>query len=180
MHKITVYPFSSKLFHWVLAVLVIGMLCVGFFMDDFPKQYKAVVFLMHKSLGISILFLMIIRFIWVHAKGKPALPTTMKLWEKFLSRIVQYGFYILLVIMPLSGWIMSVAADKIPVYFGLFKLPLPWIGVNKALAKLMAEWHETIAWILIVLIILHILGALKHHYIDKDNVLRSMWFNKTK
>lgn len=75
---------------------------------------------------------------------------------------------------------MSVAADRIPNYFGLFKAPLPWIEPNKSLAKLMAESHEIIAWILIAFITLHVLGALKHHFIDKDNVLKRMLPGKSK
>ena len=77
--------------------------------------------------------------------------------------------------MPLSGWIMSVAADRTPVYFGMFKAPLPWIGVNKDLSKFMNHTHEIISWVLIAFISLHILGALKHYFIDKDKVLQRMW-----
>ena len=76
--------------------------------------------------------------------------------------------------MPLSGWIMSVAADKIPRYFGLFSVPFPGIAPNKSLADTMSESHEIIAWIIIGFIVLHVAGALKHHFIDKDHVLKSM------
>lgn len=174
------YAASIKFLHWIIALLVIGMLCIGFFMDDFSKQSKVIVYPLHKSIGLTILFLTLIRFIWVQYRGKPDLPLTMKLWEKITSRIVQYSFYVLLIIMPLSGWIMSVAAGKTPSYFGLFDLSLPWIGIDKPLAEFMAESHETIAWILIALIILHVGGALKHHFIDKDNVLKSMWIKNNK
>jgi cytochrome b561 len=168
------YSSASKFFHWVIALAVILMLIVGFLLDDVPGSFKGTVYMLHKSTGITILFLMIIRFIWVHASGKPPLPETMRCWEVYLSRFVQYGFYVLLLLMPLSGWIMSVAADKTPVYFGLFKAPLPWIGTNKSLSDFMFESHSIIAWLLVGFITLHLLGALKHHFIDKDNVLRSM------
>lgn len=168
------YSPLSKLFHWVIALAVIGMLTMGFFLDDIPEQFQGTAYMLHKSTGITILFLMILRFIWIHAVGKPPLPVSIKPWEKILSRFVQYSFYALLVIMPLSGWIMSVAADKIPNYFGLFKAPLPGIEPNKSLAEFMAESHEIIAWILIAFITLHVLGALKHHFIDKDKVLKRM------
>ena len=168
------YSSLSKLFHWIIAFVVIMMLIVGFLLDDIPDQFKGTAYMLHKSTGITLLFLMFIRFIWIHYTGKPALPSSMKPWEKFLSRIVQYGFYLLLLIMPLSGWIMSVAADRIPTYFGLFKAPLPWINSNKSLSEFMADSHEIIAWIIIAFMTLHILGALKHHFIDKDNILRRM------
>ena len=168
------YSSLSKVFHWGIALAVIAMLTIGFFLDDVPTQFKGTAYMLHKSTGITILFLMILRLIFINASGKPALPNAMKLWEKVLSRFVQYSFYLLLLIMPLSGWIMSVAGNKIPVYFGMFKAPLPWIESNKQLAKVMDKTHEVIAWILIAFIVLHILGALKHHFIDKDNILRTM------
>lgn len=170
----TQYSPLSKWFHWIIALVVILMLSVGFVLEDVPDQFKGTAFMLHKSTGITILFLMILRFVWIQASGKPALPPTMKRWEKILSRIVQYGFYLLLFILPLSGWIMSVAGGRIPVYFGLFDAPLPWIGPNKSLSEFMFDSHGIIAGILIVFIVLHILGALKHHFIDKDPILKRM------
>lgn len=167
------YSGIQKLFHWVIAIIVIAMLGLSFFLDDVPEIYKYQAFLIHKSLGISVLFLMILRFILLIVLGRPNLPTQISAWEFTLSRIVQYGFYILLIVMAIVGWIMSVAAGKTPTFFGLFSLPLP-IEPNKALSQLMFQFHQKIAFILIVLIILHVLGALKHHFIDKDNVLNHM------
>ena len=75
--------------------------------------------------------------------------------------------------MPLCGWIMSVASERVPSFFGFFRLPLP-IKPNKALALFMKESHEIIAWILVGMVVLHVLAALKHHFINKDNVLKRM------
>lgn len=168
------YSPVSIFLHWLIAFAVMIMLCVGFLLDEIPEPYQPLAYLLHKSTGISILFLMFIRLIWIHAVGKPPLPDSVNRWEKILSRFVQYGFYLLLILMPLSGWVMSVAANRVPSYFGLFSMPLPGIGVNKPLSQLMGECHETIAWILMVFIVLHVAGALKHHFIDKDEVLKRM------
>ena len=170
----THYSPLSKLLHWLIAVVVIGMLSVGFFMDDMPEQFKSTIYMLHKSMGLTILVLMILRFFWIKASGKPHLPGSIRPWEKILSCIVQYSFYVLLIIMPLSGWIMSVADDRVPSYFSLFKVPFPGISVNKSLAEFMVDSHKMIAWILIGFIMLHVAGALKHHFIDKDNVLKRM------
>ncbi len=170
----TRYSPMSKLFHWTISLAVFIMLTVGFLLDYVPEQYASNVYMIHMSTGLTILLLMIIRFIWIHASGKPPLPNNVKLWERILSRFVQYGFYVLLILMPLSGWIMSVAADKIPSYFGLFSVPMPGVGPDKSLSDFMAEAHEIIAWIIIAFICLHVAGALKHHFIDKDRVLKSM------
>lgn len=169
-----------KFLHWLIALAVIVMLIIGFLLDDIPDEYAGTVYMLHKSTGITILFLMIIRFIILHAQGKPPLPESVKWWERTLSKFVQNTFYVLLLIMPLSGWIMSVASDHVPVYFGLFKAPLPWISPDKSLAEIMESSHGIIAWVLIVFILLHIAGALKHHFIDKDNIFRRMLSEKSK
>ncbi|KTD08155.1 cytochrome b [Legionella jamestowniensis] len=168
------YSPSFKFIHWLIALLVILMLSAGFFLEDLPEQYIGSAFMVHKSIGITILFLMIFRLVWVSHKGKLPLPESVPLWEKIFSRLVQYSFYLFLILMPLSGWIMSVAGERIPAYFGLFSMPLPWIKPDKQLAHFMEEVHGIIAWVLIGLIVLHIVGALKHHFYDKDNVLLTM------
>lgn len=168
------YSSMSMFLHWLIALLVLGMLSVGFFMGDVPDDFKPMVYMFHKSIGISVFFLMILRIVWILYAGKPELPDSTPVWELALARLVQYGFYLLLIVMPLTGWIMSTAAGRSPVFFGLFQLPFPWIGKDDYLVEFMGGWHETIAWILIVLIILHVLGALKHQLIDKNDIMKSM------
>ncbi|ASQ45976.1 cytochrome b [Legionella clemsonensis] len=168
------YSPSFKFIHWFIALLVILMLSAGFFLEDLPEQYIGSAFMVHKSVGITILFLMIFRLIWVGYQGKLPLPDSVPVWERVFSRLVQYSLYLFLILMPLSGWIMSVAAERVPAYFGLFSISLPWIKPDKQLAHFMEEVHGVIAWILIGLIVLHIMGALKHHFYDKDNVLLTM------
>lgn len=172
----TPVDFSSptKFFHWLIAVIVILMLSGGFFLEDIPKQYAGVAFMMHKSIGLSILALMILRLLWILHAGRPPLPGTVRPWERILSRIVQYGFYLFLILMPVSGWVMSVAAGRVPTFFGLFNVPMPWITPNEHFSNVMFSVHQVIAWTLIVLVVLHVSGALKHHFIDRDDVLRKM------
>lgn len=177
MHKDS-YHYSNnfKLLHWVIALLAIGMLIGSFFLGDLPKAVKGTAFMLHKSTGILILFLMLVRFVWIHVSGKPALPETVPTWQRFASRFVQYCLYLFLILMPLSGWVMAVAANKAPKFYGLFKASLPWVPYDKSLAKLMNQTHEVIAWVLIVLVTIHVLAALKHHLIDKDDVMQRMLF----
>lgn len=167
------YSNPSKYFHWIVALLVILMLALSFFMDDVEKQYQPQVYFIHKSTGLLIFILMIIRILWIFQRGKPPLPKTVPTWQKWGARIVQYSLYFFLLLMPISGLILSVAADHPPNFFGLFTVSLP-ISPDKALAEFMAGIHEIIAWTLIVLIVLHIGGALKHYLIDKDKVLQTM------
>ncbi|QBR84068.1 cytochrome b [Legionella israelensis] len=173
-NKNLTYSPMSKLFHWLIAFIVIMMLSFSFFLDSVPEKYRSFAFMIHKSFGITVLFLMLFRFVWVHISGKPPLPDNIPDWQRFMSRFVQYSLYLLLILMPLSGWIMSVAANKPPSYFGLFILPFPGIGSDKALAKWMNQTHEILAWVIITFVALHVIAALKHHFIDKNNVLRRM------
>jgi cytochrome b561 len=171
MDELLEYSSLSKFFHWLVALIVIVLLSFSFFLDDVPDAYQKTAYMIHKSCGLTVLWLMVLRFLWLQYRGRPSLPLGMPGWEVLLSRFVQYSFYFFLLCMPLCGWIMSVAAGRVPSYFGLFDLPLP-IAPNKALSELMWQGHKIIAWILIGLISLHIAGALKHHFINKDNVLR--------
>lgn len=172
---VTEYSSGSKFLHWLIALIVIFMLTATFFFGDLPKSMKGFAFMMHKSFGILVLVLMLFRLYWIHHTGKPSLPLTVPAWQRFASRFVHYALYILLIIMPITGWVMSVAANRIPSFFGLFSLPLPWIEADKPLAKLMNQSHKLLAWVIIAFVLLHVAAALKHFLFDKDKVLQRMW-----
>lgn len=176
MEKIKRYSVGSKLFHWLVALIVLTMLSVSFFLDELPGTIKSTAIMFHKSFGLTILLLMILRSFWIIHRGKPTLPATVARWERYLSHAVQYSLYLFLFLMPICGWVMSVAANKTPVFFGFFNVPLPFIAPNKALSQWMFSAHETIAFIIIALLCLHVAGALKHYFIDRDKVLQRMWF----
>ncbi len=162
----------TKIFHWLIALLVLTLLCVGFLLEKLPD----IAYTMHKSFGLVVLALMICRILWIRHVGRPVLPASMPQWEKFFAHLVQYSLYFFLVMMPIAGWMMSTASGHTPQFFGLFPLPCPGIVADKDLAAFMKEVHNTTAWIIIVLLFFHIFGALKHHFWDKDNVLKRMWF----
>jgi cytochrome b561 len=172
--KVSSYSSMMKSLHWIIALIVITMLSFSFFLGDLPKAYRGTGYMIHKSTGLVVLTLMLWRLCVVYSTKKPKLPVTVSAWERLLLVFVQVCFYILLIIMPLTGWITSMAAKRIPSFYGLFNLPLPGIPESKSLSKLMAQSHKIIAWVLIALLVLHVLGALKHHIIDKDGVLRAM------
>ena len=175
MKSKTQYSSGSKLLHWLIAVIVIVMLSGSFFLEDLPETIKSTAIMLHKSFGLTILGLMVLRLVWIIRSGKPALPSAVPRWERYLSHAIQHSLYLLLFLMPVCGWIMSVAAAHTPTYFGLFEVPFPGIVANKALSNWMFSAHETIAWIIIGLLVLHVAGALKHLFIDKDNVFQKMW-----
>lgn len=172
--NVTSYSTGFKWLHWVVACLVLGMLGFGFFLSDLPGSFKPTAYMLHKSTGLTILALMLIRLVWVIILGKPKLPSDIPKWECFLASSVQYALYVFLICMALSGWLMATASNKIPVYFGWFRVPFPALSPNERLADWMYSTHGVIAWILLGLVGLHIAGALKHWLIQKDDVLDRM------
>lgn len=169
----TEYGSIAKWFHWVTALLIITLLCVGWLMDKADPSLKGIIYNTHKLVGLLVLFITIPRLLWALSGIKPTLPATLKPWEKIAERLVHSGIYLSLFLMPLFGWAMSTAAGRAPKLFTL-SLAMPGIAQDKALAHLFAGYHELFAWIIVVLVSVHASAALKHHFIDKDNVLRSM------
>jgi cytochrome b561 len=171
-NTISSYGAVTKLLHWLIAVLVLMMLAVGFFMDDLPKEYKGVVYNLHKLTGLTVLFLMLVSIVWSFFNVRPEHPHGMPRWQHYVSRIVQILLSICLIAMPLVGWIGSSSANKAP-HIGDLVLKLP-ISENKELIEQMFDIHETLAIVILILVSVHMLAALYHHYIVKDDVLRRM------
>lgn len=173
----TEYGSVAKWFHWGLFILILVMLTVGFVLGYDLISNKALdhaLVALHKQIGLIILVLMIFRGVWALNNIKPTLPAHIKPWEKLAERVVHILLYVLLIAMPLSGWIMSTASGKPPQFFGM-ALPLPAVPSSKILGHLFFNIHAIIAVSLIGLIFIHVAAALKHFWIDKDNVLQTMW-----
>lgn len=169
------YGAGAKGFHWALALLVIGLLALGLFMTnvDVGNALKFKLFFWHKSFGITVLFLVALRLGWrLYNKQPGALPGHKK-WEKRLAKFTHFFLYFAMFTMPLSGWIMSSAKHYSVSVFGWFTLP-HITPESKELARAAVQFHETMAWIFIALVALHVAGAIKHHVIDKDDTLRRM------
>ncbi len=168
----TSYGSVAKFFHWTIFIFVVFMLFLGFFMDEIPKPTRGTVINIHKLLGLTILVLMILRGIWALMNPKPLLPLGTPRWQYAAERITHFSLYALLIAMPLSGWIGSVAAGYLPHFFGLsFGLPVP---ESKSINDVSFLIHKIIAFTIIALVSLHILAALYHHVIKKDDILLRM------
>ena len=168
------YSSLAKTLHWLLALLIIGMLAVGLYMADLPMSPDTFRLIgLHKSFGIIILALATLRLIWKWMNESPLLPDAMNRLEKFLAKAGHFALYVFMFAMPLSGWAMSSAAGLHVSVFGLFTLP-DLVAPDKELKHQLVELHSTMAWILMGLIALHVLAALLHHFYYKDNVLRRM------
>jgi len=168
------YSTVSLILHWLTAVLVITQIVLiqAHEATDGPISREFVN--IHKSVGLSILVLTLIRLGWRVANPAIPLPVDTPRWQKLVARGTHVLFYILLLAMPLVGWAASSAAGRDIVWFGLFDWPLLPIGGGRDVARDLMDLHESAAKLLIALVILHVLGALKHHFIDRDNVLHRM------
>lgn len=168
--------------HWIMAVLFIFMIGLGLYMADLPNTdpNRFALFQLHKSIGITILALVIIRMLWRALHTVPTLPAHMNGFERFMSHVTAYGLYAALILMPLTGWaIVETSKYNLPtVIFNFLTLPrLTFISESPSkeiIHEASENIHSLIAWIAIGLISLHFLGAMKHQFINRDDVLKRM------
>ncbi len=169
------YSTVAIAFHWIIALLLIGNLAVGLLFDTIEHNDKALFFTLvqlHKSTGITILVLALLRLVWRLVNPAPPYPGHMTAAERALALVSHWGFYVLMIALPLSGWAMvSVSAKKFPMFwYGLFEVPM--LQVPKSWNY--HDFHEILGWIALAMIVLHVVAALKHHYFDRDDVLARM------
>ena len=168
----------AKTFHWVMAILILMMLTMGFKMGMIPSgPDKIWVITLHKSTGILILMLALARLIWRFISPRPDAVPTIKWWEDRLANIVHFLLYVVFIGMPLSGWLMSSAGDFPAGFFGLFYLPHV-IPKNQHVFHLAREAHSWMAFGLIGLLAMHFAGAFIHHFLDHDATLRRMTWDR--
>lgn len=167
--------------HWLMAFMIVFMLGLGFYMhdlgDDSPSRF--VLYQLHKSIGITIFMLAALRLIWrlLH-RPKFRMPN-LSAFERFSSKFVHGAFYFLMFALPTSGWILTSTApfDLPTMWFGAVSVPhLPIVdeAVRARVHESSSDAHEVLAIVAVVLLSLHVLAALKHHYINKDAVLMRM------
>jgi len=189
------YTKTAIILHGVVGLLLIGMLVLGAFMHEVPKDLPKVdsvdfmnlgiytvqfsealtprsfYFNLHKSIGITVFALILIRLFWRMTHSAPAFPATMKAWEKTVAELVHKALYFLMLAMPVSGIVMATYSKYGIKWFGI---PLIKGLDNEGLREIFQEVHEVLAWTLVVLIVLHALAAIKHKLVDKDDVMSRM------
>ncbi len=199
MNNNTKYTNVAIALHWLIGIAILFMFVLGWFMTELPKESakttsfdlfnlglmtwevakeessRAFYFNLHKSIGLTILMLIVLRMYWRFTHRPPTFLNSMKLWEKRLAKATHHALYLLMFLIPLSGIIMSAGSKYGIKWFGIKVLP----GFDdKAIRELFHEFHEIFGLLLLLLLIFHTLGAIKHSIIDKDGTLRRMWFSK--
>lgn len=167
------YGVVAKGFHWLVAIIIFIMLPLGFFMDSFPPLH-ALLNTIHKSLGITVLAIMVLRLLWRLFNKSPSLPENAPVSMVVIARLMVASLYVALFVMPISGWVMSTAAGHAPNFYGLFMWPMPGIPVGSPLKGVADEVHNIMSWIIIILVLVHAAAAFYHHFVRRDNVLLRM------
>ena len=173
------YSSTAIAFHWLLALALLTSFSVGLYMADLPvSPQRLKLYNYHKWSGVTILLLSALRLAWRLTHRPPAdLPAPA--WQLRAAHLTHFAMYLLFFAVPLVGWAYSSAAGFPVVWFGV--LPLPdFISPDKALAKAIEPWHGALAWALAALAALHVAAALKHHFIDRDGLLRRMMPRRTR
>jgi cytochrome b561 len=167
------YGSVAQALHWVVVLLLIGQVAVGKIAHEMPDGFdKLVLLARHKSVGITILGLAALRLAW-RLIDRPPPPPPMPRWQLLASRATHAMFYVLLFAMPITGWLMSSAANYPVSWFGLVQLP-DFVAPDHGLKELLEETHETLATALIALALLHVAAALRHQFLDRDGLLWRM------
>ncbi|HYN53917.1 MAG TPA: cytochrome b [Methylotenera sp.] len=195
LNSTTRYTKTAVILHWLIAICIFGMFALGWYMSELPKEApkqmaydlfdlglytwqlaeeaspRSFYFNLHKSLGVTIFALIVIRILWRITHRPPALLSTYQAWERKLATGTHHLLYLLMIALPVSGVIMATYSKYGITWFGV-----PFIkGLdNNPMREVFEEVHEVIGLIILVLIILHIAGALKHKFIDKDDTLKRM------
>ena len=164
-------------FHWLMALLLIGLVAMGLYMVSLPDAgydvWKIRLILVHKELGILALVIAAPRLLWRFANALPRLVDTLPDWQKVLARFVHLCFYGLMFALPLTGWVMS-SASGIPVsVLGLVTLPDP-VGRSDLLFQTYIRLHAALAFLLIACMLAHIGAAVRHHFFLRDATLKRM------
>jgi cytochrome b561 len=157
--------------HWVIAAGIVAQ----YFLAEAGEDAGAGVLdamALHRSIGIALLALALVRLFWRIAQPRPVWPGSMKPYEILLARAVHTAFYALLFAIPLSGWALSSLEGESLSIFGLFSMPA--LPTGAASESLIEEVHEVLFNLLLALVILHAAAALKHQFVDHDGVLKSM------
>lgn len=167
-----IYTGVAKTLHWTIFVLIALMLYGGWTSEDLPREERILALQNHSGLGLTILVLMIARLCWRLTHPVPALPAGMPRWQEIASKATHHGLYAFVLLQPLIGLMMAGTSTKGSLKaFGLWGLQF---APNETIHELGETLHGLNAWIIAVLVALHIAAALHHHFVRRDTVLKRM------
>ena len=164
----------AKSFHWIVALLILGQFALGKIAEGMKlSPAKLDLFVWHKSVGVTVLLLVVLRLAWRFADPPPAPPANTPAWETKLAVAGHYLLYVLMFAVPISGWWVS-DASRVP-FKAYFAVPMPdLIETNRSVQEIAEGAHEILVMTLVTIAIGHVVAALRHHFWLKDGVMRRM------
>jgi cytochrome b561 len=173
MNPVRYSPLAIGL-HWLIALMILGSFSVGLYMADLPfSPQKLKIYSWHKWAGVTIFMLVAVRCVWRLFHAAPAMPAQTPLWQQRVATATHYLLYVLMFAIPLSGWLMSSAKGFQTVYFAV--LPIPdLLQKNIELGDKLRDLHELLNWLMLSIVAMHAAAAFKHHFFDRDDVLKRM------
>ena len=160
--------------HWIIAALLVANLLIGLFRGEFGRETASSLMWWHKGIGLTVLGLTLVRLAWRAAHRPPPFDAIMKRWEKAAASAIHAAFYLLLIAIPLTGWLISSTSGRETDWFGLFDVPPLPVSRSEDAHELAEEVHEILAKVTIGLILLHVAGAVKHHLAGHRHLVRRM------
>ena len=169
------YSGVAMLLHWLIAALIVWGFALGWIMTDIPgiTPTKLRYFSWHKWIGVSVLALVLVRILWRATHAAPALPGSMAAWERAAAHAGHFALYLLMVAIPVTGYLYSSAAGIQVVYLGIWPLPTI-IGPDKALKGALRLVHISLNYTLLAIVVLHVLAVAKHQWLDRQHILARM------
>ena len=169
------YSGVAMLLHWLVATLIVWGFALGWIMTDIPgiTPTKLRYFSWHKWIGVTVLALVLVRLLWRATHRAPALPGSMHGWERGAAHAGHFALYVLMVAIPVTGYLYSSAAGIQVVYLGIWPLPTI-IGPDTALKGTLRIVHVALNYTLLAVVVLHVLAVVKHQWLDRQNILARM------
>jgi cytochrome b561 len=170
------WGWPAILLHWIAALVILVLLVHGWWMVHMtPRPERLANYTWHAALGYDFMALLVLRLLWRWANPVPTLPDGLQRWERIAAHAGHFGLYLLMFAASISGWAVA-ATFRTPITKDLLGLTLPQIVSDRAFRNFYEESHVVLSYLLAALVVVHILGALRHHFVKHTDVMRRMWF----
>lgn len=166
------YTKVAIILHWIIAVLILGLLATGWYSEVLPKgDARTSIVMLHKSVGLLVFGFIMLRIFWRLSHKPPALPESLPAWQRTVAGILHFALYLLMFIQPVSGYLSSLLGAKPVTFFGIV-IP-QWVEKNDAIRPFFHDTHEIAGIIFTALVVIHIAAAIKHQ-LAKDGIAQRM------
>jgi cytochrome b561 len=175
-NTVTEWGWPARLLHWIGAAAILVLLVHGWWMTHLtPRPERLANYAWHSALGYDLLVLTVLRVLWRWTNPVPAQPSDSKRWERIAAQLGHIGLYVLMFAVSLTGWVVA-NTFRVPITKDLLGLAIPQIvgPIDRATRAFIEESHMVLAYLLAVLVAVHVIGALRHHFWKRNDVLRRM------